>query len=179
MSKTNSQSSQILPTDRVLSVRQPYAQLLLTGSKRNPGVPIKWCENRSWQPESWLSGKRILIHASGTIDRDEAYRGYGLKPASVRHSAILGHALLVGAYQFRGCSSDPWSDEYQKLFKQHCLFLREVYEDKTGCCPLHGTKHIEMSRGVWHWLFADPVLLDEPIPCPGKLRIWTFPANLK
>lgn len=128
-------------------------------------------------PDQSLVGKRILIHASGTIGHPADYAQQGLQLGETKHSVILGHALLVDAVQFPGCVSDPWSDEYQTLFKTHCRHLRDILEDQTGLRPLHGLKHVCHSRGVCHWLFADPVLLPQPIRCSGKLRIWSLTPN--
>ena len=125
-------------------------------------------------PDPDLIGKRIIIHASGTVGHHFDYTRHGIQLEETRHSVILGHALLVDAVQFRGCPSDHWSNEYQTLFKAHCCRLRDIMEDVTGLRPLHGKNHIEHSRGVWHWLFADPILLPQPIRCSGKLRIWSL-----
>ncbi|MFN8854027.1 MAG: ASCH domain-containing protein [Planctomycetaceae bacterium] len=62
----------------VLSVRQPWASLLLSGED--------WCENRSW--DSNHRGP-LWIHASTKIDEDECER-YGIDPKSLETGAILG-----------------------------------------------------------------------------------------
>ena len=64
MSMQWSGSKPVLPTDTVLSVRQPYAQLLVSAGRSNPLIAEKWIENRSWVP-SLSAGEPhwILIHA--------------------------------------------------------------------------------------------------------------------
>ncbi len=32
--------------------------------------------------------------------------------------------------------------------------------------------------GQWHWLLADPVLFERPVPCPGRTFLWTPPADV-
>ena len=46
----------------VLSVKQPWASLIISGCKN--------IENRVWPPPDKLIGQRLLIHASKTIDRE-------------------------------------------------------------------------------------------------------------
>jgi len=66
----------------VLSVRQPWASLLLSGED--------WCENRSWNTE--YRGP-LWIHASSKVDTDECER-YGIDPESLVTGAILGRVNL-------------------------------------------------------------------------------------
>ena len=48
------------PAVRALSIRQPWADLILFGHKD--------IENRSWTPPARLLGQRILIHAGKQVD---------------------------------------------------------------------------------------------------------------
>jgi len=62
----------------VLSVRQPWASLLLSGED--------WCENRSWDTDH---RGPLWIHASTKVDTDECER-YGIDPEKLVTGAILG-----------------------------------------------------------------------------------------
>ncbi|WP_437207079.1 ASCH domain-containing protein [Planctomicrobium sp. SH664] len=70
----------------VLSVRQPWASLLLTGED--------WCENRSW--DTRYRGP-LWIHASGKVDAEEC-RFFGIDKKSLTTSSILGCVELVDVF---------------------------------------------------------------------------------
>ena len=70
-------------TVTVLSVRQPWASLLLTGED--------WCENRSWTTH--YRGP-LWIHASSKIDEDEC-RLLGIDSRQLVTGAILGVVEVV------------------------------------------------------------------------------------
>lgn len=71
---------------KILSVRQPWAHLIVHGSKN--------IENRSW-PTRYRGP--FLVHASLNIDR-EACRKHGIDPAKLQSGGIVGMAL------------PPWSE---------------------------------------------------------------------
>ena len=64
---------------RVLSVRQPFASLIVSGEKR--------CENREWKALSKIKGEWIAIHASAKPEEGEDVTGLPL-------GAIIGAAYL-------------------------------------------------------------------------------------
>jgi len=93
---------------RALTVRQPYAELILTGRK-----PI---ETRTW---STTHRGPLAIHAAGQVDRD-ACRRLGYAPdlqAGGRHylprGALVGHVDLVDVLPLERADEDaaccPWS----------------------------------------------------------------------
>ena len=97
MSMQWSGSKQVLPTDTVLSVRQPYAQLLVSARRSNPLIAEKWIENRSWVP-SLPAGEPhwILIHASSTkCDPDDDLLR-GVDCGELHYGAIIGYSKLIG-----------------------------------------------------------------------------------
>jgi len=176
MPKKASKSKQVLPTDKVLSVRQPYAQLLVMPSKTYPNIPLKWIENRSWEPPKGIEW--ILIHASAKPDHFSWYDDYGLRLENCAHGAIIGYAKLIGWKRLNlNTDSDKASKANDIVFKKHCSELRDIVQKHLGIRPTHGMVHVERARNTVHWIFAQPTLLDEPIPCSGKLRLWTLPEN--
>ena len=180
MSKTTQKSIQSLPTDQALSVRQPYAQLLVTPNQKLPNVPLKWIENRSWEPPLSVNQSHwILIHASATISDTFWYREYGIDRAKCHHGAIIGYAKLIGWKRLRYGDYDPATPEGCRDFTNHCTALKDICEQHIGVRPRHGIGHISQQRGVVHWIFAEPTLLSEPIACSGKLRLWTFSIKRK
>ena len=70
-------------TIKCLSVRQPWASLIVNGTKT--------IENRSWRTH--YRGP-LLIHASRTVDRD-ACREHGLDPDSLPTGVILGSVTMA------------------------------------------------------------------------------------
>ncbi|MCA8998949.1 MAG: ASCH domain-containing protein [Planctomycetaceae bacterium] len=77
-----------MPTQEmtVLSVRQPWASLLLTGED--------WCENRSWNTK--YRGP-LWIHASSKIETGECNL-WGIDKSKLTTSAILGCVELVDVF---------------------------------------------------------------------------------
>lgn len=67
----------------VLSVRQPWASLLLTGED--------WCENRSWTTDY---RDTLWIHASSHVERGEC-EIWGIDPQPLVTSAIVGCVELM------------------------------------------------------------------------------------
>ena len=171
MSKKPDQSNQTLPTDKVLSVKQPYASMIVT--EQGNGIGKKWIENRSWCPPEDMRGKILLIHATrnGTL----SYRVHGMNIKTTPHG-IIGHVRLIGWKRLvLNTDSDKCSDANNEIFERHCKSLRQIVGDHTGVTPRHGKLEIAQERNMVHWVFAEPTLLAEPIPCSGKLRIWTLP----
>lgn len=66
-----------------LSVRQPWASLLLSGED--------WCENRSWMTD--YRGP-LWIHAAGKVETAECER-WGIDPRGLMTSAVLGGVELL------------------------------------------------------------------------------------
>jgi hypothetical protein len=127
-----------------LSIMQPWAYLILTGGKD--------VENRTWT----TSYRGLLaIHAGRRLDRDAALGLSGLcgagrlpwplpdRPAAAR-GALLGLVTLVGIHHVADC----WDEEF-------------------GCCSWWA----EEADG-YHWQLTNPRILAEPIPTPGRLRLW-------
>lgn len=93
--------------DRVLSIRQPWAALILAGHK-----PI---ENRTW--ETLWTG-RFLVHAGKKVDDTFAtweFTEYVLdrEVADLPTGAYLGSARLVGVHREHNGCCQPWGDHGQ------------------------------------------------------------------
>ena len=114
------------------------------------------------QPWAWA-----ILHAGKTVENRSYPTGYrGLvavhasaqpdRDGDVKLLAILGRyagdvldfGSLLGTVRVIGCVQD--ADTYSKWAE----------------------------RGAWHWLLADPVAFAEPIPCKGRLGLWTVPEGL-
>lgn len=159
-----------LATYRVLSVRQPFASLIVSGRK--------WCENRTWQTR--YRGP-LLIHASSRVDREAvdeladelAAAGLSTASADLPTSAIVGAALLadvVNLDEMPGRMAAGGADRY-------------------ASDPLFGRLHTRLNAdpdsidylcGPECWLFDGYHVLPAPIPAKGRLNVWRhdLPAGL-
>lgn len=173
-----------LPDDpalwRMLSVRQPWADLLVADAARieflrpaiGDGVAAllpKHIENRT-QMHSWRGW--TLIHASAWPRYDGvAMQLLNLRPNLFTYGVILGAARMCG-------STRDTADQAGRLLKAcgYCgTATRDCLPDKAihgGCCDLCNdvATHLPAHpRGMWarwgavHWEFADPIRLAEPV----------------
>lgn len=162
---------------RALTLWQPYASLVASG--------IKPVENRTWpvpstvaqfihgityvpDDEGWLVAVpevRIAIHAAKTdTDNDPTIP----KMAWDALGDVIGGAppprgVLLATVALRDC---------HKAFM--CL------DESTGdlCSPWAGWRRPDRPfQAYWHWTFADPVALDEPIPMRGRQGLWNLPDD--
>jgi hypothetical protein len=126
------------------------------------GRPLKSVENRK-RPLRQLG--RIWIHAA---TNDKAFRrepGWEAWPvpegvSDPRGKALQGEALvfgaIIGSVEVVGCVPlAELPDEY-----------RDAPDPAFDPC------------GPWCWLLAGPEPLAEPVPCPGKLSLWTPPPDV-
>lgn len=84
--------------DRALSIRQPWAELILAGHK-----PV---ENRTW----WTGDTGpFIVHAGQKVDQlgRKVARALGVDLAAPLPSGYLGTARLVGVHKDEGCCR-PW-----------------------------------------------------------------------
>lgn len=87
---------------RALSIRQPWAELILSGRKT--------IETRSWRT-SWRG--LIAIHAGWVIDEAMCAR-YDLDPQALAHGGLIGTVEVVDVFAF---SAQTWRD----LRDRHCV----------------------------------------------------------
>jgi hypothetical protein len=89
--------------DKVLSIRQPWAALILAGHKT--------VENRTW--ETLWTG-RFLVHAgkklADSFDSWEIAQQHGLETADLTTGAYLGSVRLVGVHRETGGCCQPLGD---------------------------------------------------------------------
>ena len=134
---------------KVLSVRQPWAYLIVAGHKD--------IENRKWRTS--YRG-RLLIHASQAMEPDDFpiqrqwIETCGIViPEDLPRGAIVGSATLTNVY------SDQWWQQnyYQKIGK--------------GVSPWF--------EGPYGFEMADAVQFHQPIPYRGSLGIqWAHDRNM-
>jgi len=137
---------------KALSLTQPWATLIIIGAKS--------VETRSWMTQ--YSGP-IAIHASKKFpdeDKDlcmeppfrQALRAGGiLGPADLPTGAILGTAVLRG-----------------------CRFTEDVAHQLSAEEQAFGN----YEPGRFAWFLQDARRIAIPIPCRGKLGLWTVPPEI-
>ncbi len=91
-----------IPAVRVLTVRQPHAQLLIRGS---PNAAIKDVENRS-KPTRHRG--TLLVQASAKVDR-AAYAEYTAEGIELPPAEELVTGAIIGSVQVTGCVRDSRS----------------------------------------------------------------------
>lgn len=101
---------------RCLSVRQPWASLIVNGTKT--------IENRSWRTH--YRGP-LLIHASRTVDRD-ACRVHGLDPESLPTGVIIGMVTVADCTPPQEPCRSKWAepDQYHWLLTDPQRFRHPV-----------------------------------------------------
>jgi hypothetical protein len=143
---------------RALTVRQPWADLLVAG--------VKDVENRTKPfPSTVTVPARIGIHAGAAMPPN--YGG-----PDTRLGALLGFVWVSGCHHAddcyavghrpddAGCNCGVGPDGHYGYHEPGCGL--EPY-----CSPW-----AEPDR--WHWTVADPEPLDKPVPMKGMLGLWTL-----
>lgn len=132
---------------RCLSVKQPWASLLVSGVKR--------FEVRSWAPSRL--GK-LFVHASGSkavglpmLRRDRLYH-HALQEAGLEDESAWPISAIVGMVTVsRVWGPDGRLPRLSKLDRYLCGTI----------------------DGMCLWEIGSSTVFPKPIPCPGKLNLWT------
>ena len=188
------------PNLRILTVRQPWADLIMAG--------VKDVENRSWPVPSTLP-QWMLCKTCGLRDRlpwnknwSSCERDHGYRRADGPFPFRLGIHASKGEHsnEYVAASWGPAGDSVPlKLLDdamtdpRRGVLLGTV--EVTGCHHAH--EHwdedapfpflMDTDQGwqcsswaepdVWHWRIDAPVPLEDPIPMPGRLGLWTLPTK--
>ncbi|MCA9979876.1 MAG: hypothetical protein KDD89_03570 [Anaerolineales bacterium] len=77
-----------------LSIRQPWLYCITDGDKRT--------ENRTWKPPSGLIGKRIGLHASITLSRQDVPAAARLMRVNLHHADLFTRGAIVATARLAG-----------------------------------------------------------------------------
>ena len=178
--------SQTAPPMRVLSIQQPYAQLVVRGVKR--------LEVRTWATD--FRG-RIAIHASAAvpshdIERESktnrelgecfAEQGWEHREDLKRlpRSAIIGTVELTGVHLGRDVHAQK-TDQFAWNSFSDLLELAtrdpltgHLHPLRTSTRPLPVTTPMD----EYVWAFVRPVEIEPITDVTGKLNLWTLPDDL-
>ena len=133
---------------RALTLRQPWATLLVSGTKHH--------ETRSWQLPSDLIGRPILIHAGLTYD----------VPSPMIHGLIMAfkadierapRGAILGSVTFDAC---------------HQVTPNGGFPVKVN---IHQISFGDYSPGRWYWTVSERKVFTQPITnVRGRLGVWTY-----
>ena len=183
------------PSLRILTVRQPWADLIVAGAKD--------VENRTWPPPSTLPQWYRCDRCTQRRRHDDLlYRGHW-------HGSHEGWATMTldGPYPFRlgihaAAKPDTAIASYRAADHLPSAVAWNPHPDRSRCGVLlgfvtvtgchHDHEHwdedapfpflVDTDQGwqcsswaepdVWHWTLTDPQPLDVPIPMRGMLGLW-------
>lgn len=149
---------------KVLSLRQPWASLVVHGIK-------KW-ETRGWRPgdrnRKLIERDGLLIHASLT-KKSASLMGSAPFSNHLSTLGILPYGAIIGRVKIgRLLSTKQWVHETAINRLNGDLLLKDVHEKAFG----------DYSPGRWAWELLEPELFPQPIPFRGKLTIWDYDFSL-
>ena len=190
---------------RALTVRQPWADLIMAGVKdvENRSWPVpstlpQWtqcsgCAMR-WAPgdgppfsyEHWHGSRRgwmertadgpfpfrLGIHASkGEHPNEYVAASWGPAgdsvPLKLLDDAMTDRrrGVLLGTVEVTGChhAHEHWDEDAPFPF---LMDTDQGWQCSSWAEP-----------DVWHWRIDAPVPLEDPIPMPGRLGLWTLPTK--
>lgn len=148
-----------------LSIKQPWADLIVTG--------IKNIENRTWKTKH--RGK-IYVHASGksagrfgqllTQDQKDYFHDH---PESCRFAMQIAlnrpftTSAIIGEVDIVDCVIN------------HPSIWAEQTDEPTNFISLPFGEEDEKPKYIWNWVLANPVLYDKPIlNVNGALSLWEY-----
>lgn len=156
---------------KALSVKQPWASLIVEPYPNNIGFGIKPIENRTWPCPKQYIGQRVLIHASKIpINFKFDIKGQA-SVSEIQIASMLNHCeenslygVIIGSVQIVDC-----------VVNHHSIWAEKTNPNEVclNGIPLY---HVTQKEGViYNWVLAHPIKFPQPIPAKGKLGFWDFP----
>ncbi|MSZ76796.1 MAG: ASCH domain-containing protein [Actinobacteria bacterium] len=145
---------------KALTVQQPWAWAIIHGGKS--------VENRT---QAWSYRGLLAIHAGARLSQ----RGLVEVDWRSRWTMPTGEDLVRGAIIGVVDLVDAHVAEVEHFGGHHV---------ETACCrsPWAETSYVEHGGRTWrdlvHLVLENPRPLDVPIPCKGRLGLWTPPADV-
>ena len=174
---------------KVLSLRQPWASLVIHGPK--------WCENRTWRTRH---RGELWIHASAGRDDAAWCRELEAEGLPLPQSAILGRVDLRGCWETGEILSTQGGETGHVDDELHEAFC-DLSDDVSGMidAKVHGPAELDEADArrqveeetyrlgwdfveapepgddftLWGWVLTDRVPLATPYPIAGRLNVWT------
>ena len=159
---------------KTITIKQPWASLIVEPDTENLGFGIKPIENRTWPCPPKHIGKRVLVHASKSWTKSSAEICVSIahvKEALERLGMIHKYddeSIGYKGYSFSGltCGAIIGSVEIVDFVVNH----PSIWAEKTNI--MRGDKP------TYNWVLANGIKFPEPIPVKGKLNFWDYPNIL-
>jgi hypothetical protein len=143
------------PIIKALTVKQPWAWAITHGTKRT--------ENRTWAPPSSWSGF-LALHAAKTVAAKDM-TALANTPGMDGRQMPRRDRLVCGAVVALARVVDVHAAN-ERTCGGNCL--------DWGLFPANP----KTTKPLNHWCLADVTVLKRPVPCAGKLQLWTLPADV-
>lgn len=157
---------------KTITVKQPWASLIVEPDTDNLGFGIKPIENRSWPCPKKYIGKRVLVHAgmnnllkkatAPSIFTSEQMKTF--QKSFAAFIAVFGPNVptgaIIGSVEIVDCVINHSS----------------IWAEKTNISTSWG-EHLPIiidKKPTYNWVLANPIKFPEPIPAKGKLSFWEF-----
>jgi hypothetical protein len=140
---------------KALTVLEPWASLLAAG--------VKGYETRSWQPPATVIKQQIAIHAGMggqglvMVDRDARLGEICDRRLGYEHIYGFGRILAVARIAF--------------VIPSDGLVARALLAEERALG--------DWSPGRFGWRIDQVCPLPRPVPCRGRQRLWTLPAEVE
>lgn len=158
-----------------ITVRQPWASLIIEPDNANPGFGIKPIENRTWKCPKKYIGKRVLIHAG--MDRCNTHISIFTEE---QRNFLSGNKEFVDGVCVR--RHHPFGAIIGSVEIVDCVINHpSIWAEKTKCRLIinKSVSHFEhVEPIIYNWVLANPIKFNEPIPCKGKLSFWEYEGVL-
>ena len=161
---------------KVISIKQPFASLIVEG--------VKDIENRTWKLPKKYKGQRVLIHASTSnrikdlhllLDYPQIIAVSNAKKEIEIFGSILTKGAIIGSVEIVDCVIN-----HPSIWAEKLEIIKRPSEDdfKIGGKWIEEKilEHLnsEKRKPIYNWVLANPIKFPKPIPVKGKLGFWEF-----
>jgi hypothetical protein len=147
---------------KAITIKQPWASLIVEGVEIEDEILIKDIENRTWPTK--FRGK-VLIHSASKSWGWQFFLRYMYKKIPIIYQMFpetrtwyqdLPTGKIIGSVEIVDCVINHpsiWAEQCDPIYK-------------------YGTNKI--IQATYNWVLANPIKFDKPIPAKGKLSFWDF-----
>jgi hypothetical protein len=134
---------------KAITIKQPYASLIIESRKDDPTKGIKDIENRTW-PTKFRG--RVLIHAGSHIPFRDINQLVINRGIPCWQNEAYPEGAIIGSVEIVDCVIDHPS----------------IWAEKSG------GKSIAYPHEMYNWVLANPIKFEHPIPAKGKSSFWEY-----
>ena len=171
---------------KALSVKQPWASLIVEPDLNNIGFGIKPIENRTWPCPKQYIGQRVLIHAGLSIDKNAVGKISLINGEFAReiwykiNDNKLPLGAIIGSVQIVDCVVNHhsiWAEKGGLIMKpnKEDYYIGGNFVEYNMIDYKRDLNEWERNKPIYNWVLAHPIEFPEPILAKGKLGFWNFP----